>query len=133
MNETCGNCDGNGCVDCIPLDKGHFRRVLDQAEAQVFKGKGNERHGHGEMFSEQPWVLITKTQGKGFLTGQAMKKLMEHKGLSSRRARIRELLGVIVYTAMAIMWEEAEPHCPYHDETGEWSPNCSHCKELRNS
>jgi hypothetical protein len=76
------------------LTKEHFNDVLRQAEAQVFEGKGSERHGLGKPFNEQPWV------------GQAEKKLMELRVFSNHEAWKREALGAIAYITMAIMHEE---------------------------
>ena len=81
-----------------------FKKAVDQ----VASGKGNERHGDGGDFMIQPWVNITKLHGRGFLTGQAQKKLEE-----AVRKRVghnydwyeRELLGAINYLAMALLAE----------------------------
>jgi len=99
------------------LDKKHFEEVLSDVCAQVFEGKGEERHGHGQDLEHQPWKLITDNVGTGFVVGQAMKKLMELKTFSSSSvdeklspkeyaAWRREALGVVVYTTMAIMYRD---------------------------
>jgi hypothetical protein len=99
------------------LDKKHFEKILEEACGQVFKGKGEERHGHGKNLEDQPWKLITDNVGTGFVIGQAMKKLMELKTFSSSAideildekdylAWRREALGAIVYTVMAIMYRD---------------------------
>ena len=51
--------------------------IFKKAVEQVASGKGNERHGDGGDFMIQPWVNITRLHGRGFLTGQAQKKLEE--------------------------------------------------------
>lgn len=87
-----------------PLDK-IFKKAVDQ----VATGKGNERHGDDSDFMIQPWVNITKLHGRGFLTGQAHKKLEE-----AVRNRVghnydwyeREILGAINYLAMSLLAEE---------------------------
>lgn len=80
--------------------------VLQEALAQVSSGKGEERHGNGMGFFDQPWVSLARTHGNGFLTGQATKKLMESVGLPTEERRTRERLGVIVYTAMSILHDK---------------------------
>lgn len=99
------------------LDKEHFEKVLKDAFDQVFSGKGEERHGHGNALEAQPWRVITDNVGTGFVIGQAMKKLLELKTFSSSSvdeklsaknylAWRREAIGVIVYTVMAIMYRD---------------------------
>lgn len=99
------------------LDESHFSQVLQRAYDQVFNGKGQERHGHGLSIEQQPWKTITDNVGTGFVLGQAMKKLMELKTFTPKDdtieeankahyAWVREALGAIVYTAMAIMYKE---------------------------
>jgi hypothetical protein len=91
------------------LDPGldEFRDVLDAAHEQVSEGKGQERHGQGARFKDQPWRTIERAC-RGFLAGQAAKKAMEAEamreqpGYSGARYE-REMLGVIVYAAMAVM------------------------------
>ena len=81
-----------------------LRRVLDMAFEQASSGKGKERHAKGEPFEEQTIMQIIKAHGVGFATGQGEKKLREHHGLSTDDAKIHELLGVINYTAAAILY-----------------------------
>lgn len=47
------------------LSPEHFDRVLEQVKDQAFKGKGENRHGRGQPFSEQPWKVITDNLGDG--------------------------------------------------------------------
>jgi hypothetical protein len=112
------------------LDKEHFEQVLGDACSQVFEGKGEERHGHGGKFENQPWKLITDNVGTGFVVGQAMKKLMELKTFSSSSideklrpkeyaAWRREALGAIVYVAMAIMYRDKLNNNRQDQETAE--------------
>lgn len=99
------------------LSKEHFEYVLGEVMSQVFEGKGDERHGHGDSFEQQPWKLITDNVGTGFVIGQAMKKLMELKTFSNSiegklddrayQAWKREALGAIVYIVMSIMYRDA--------------------------
>ena len=79
-----------------------LRDVLDQAFAQVTHGKGDERHGHGRDFVEHPWVALRDLYGENFLFGQAAKKMAE-AGDKEGEEFEREVLGAIVYAAMAIV------------------------------
>lgn len=75
-------------------------RVIDQ----VTSGKGT-RHGGGETaFMLQPWRALARVHGRGFLTGQAEKKLQEavSRGLTGEEFE-REVLGAIAYIGMAIL------------------------------
>ena len=101
----------------------HFEDVLNKAYDQVAVGKGKQRHGNAKAFADQPWKLIADTVGPEFLTGQAVKKLMElstHKINETtaieqsrdkeadicRQKWMTDALGAIVYTVMAIMYKE---------------------------
>ena len=99
------------------LNKDHFVKVLDDILHQVFEGKGDERHGHGNPFENQPWKLITDNVGTGFVIGQSLKKLMELKAFSSSnvdekldtvayKAWRREAIGAVVYIIMGIMYRD---------------------------
>src|SRR5574343_870167 len=82
-----------------PLDA-----AFDDAIEQVTRGKGEQRHGKGAQFWQQPWTHYAETHGIGFLTGQAAKKLDEAQGFLNDQPRWeREMLGVIVYAGMAIL------------------------------
>jgi len=72
-------------------------------------GKG-ERHGGVEVdFMEQPWRHYAKMHGRGFLTGQAAKKLEEAASIKYGEEFRREVLGAIVYAGMALIWEDENP------------------------
>ena len=80
--------------------------ILAEALAQAAEGKGAERHGNGASFVDQPMQLITQMVGLGFPLGQICKKAQEAHGMASRGERDaarRELLGVIVYAAGAVL------------------------------
>ena len=80
-------------------------RILKMAYGQASTGKGKERHANGRKFDDQPIMTIAKDHGLGYQTGQAEKKLKEAHTLlklKGKDAAIRELLGVINYTAAAI-------------------------------
>lgn len=69
-------------------------------------GKG-ERHGGVTIdFMTQPWLHYAKMHGRGFLTGQAAKKLEEASSLHTGEAFRREVLGAIVYAGMALIYED---------------------------
>ena len=91
------------------LSKEHFKQVLNEIMDQVFEGKGEERHGHGASFEDQPWVEITKNVGIGFPVGQALKKLMELRSFENNlSAWEREAYGTGVYVVMSIMFKQYE-------------------------
>lgn len=84
--------------------------VLSAAYLQCAMGKGRERHGGAIPLYEQPWLQIARASGPGFLTGQATKKIMEAAKMRAssryeRGAYERELLGAMVYSAFAILFE----------------------------
>lgn len=82
--------------------------IFEKAVEQATKGKGDERHGNGKDFMKQPWVDLAKIHGTGFLTGQAHKKLMEAVSNREETSYLwyeRELLGAMVYLAMALLYE----------------------------
>lgn len=73
---------------------------------QVMHGKG-ERHGGAKTpFLTQPWAHYAELHGRGFLTGQAAKKLEEAASKKEGEAFAAEMRGAIVYAAMAIIFEE---------------------------
>jgi hypothetical protein len=82
--------------------------VLLAAINQAMYGKG-ERHGGAiTPFNEQPWAHYAKMHGRGFLTGQATKKLEEAASTRSGEAFEQEVLGAIVYCGMALLKERGE-------------------------
>ena len=83
-----------------------LQSVFSRAIRQCAEGKGEERHGAGRPFFDQPWKHIADAHGRGYLTGQASKKLEESSRLATQEAWIKELLGVINYAAMAILYRE---------------------------
>lgn len=72
---------------------------------QVMRGKGTRHGGEAVPFLEQPWAHYAKLHGRGFLTGQAAKKLEEAASKRDGKAFEEEVLGAIVYAAMAILKE----------------------------
>jgi hypothetical protein len=83
-----------------------LQAVFDSAIQQATKGKGERHGGDSVPFMEQPWVHYAKMHGRGFLTGQAAKKLEEAASTRTGEAFKQEALGAIVYMAMAILHEE---------------------------
>lgn len=77
--------------------------VLRDALNQAQVGKGEERHGNGLSFMEQPILTITRAVGLGFPLGQAMKKIQECQRMDADAAK-RELLGAINYLAAAVLF-----------------------------
>lgn len=86
-----------------PLQRAHpLEAIFKDAVDQARKGKGDARHGRGQDFMSQTWLQTANAHGAAFLTGQAEKKARESLGLEYPQART-ELLGALVYTAMAII------------------------------
>lgn len=78
---------------------------LMDAIQQAMYGKG-ERHGGATVpFLEQPIFHYAKMHGRGFLTGQAAKKLEEAAHQREGQKFVDEVLGAIVYAAAAIIRE----------------------------
>lgn len=86
--------------------------VFIAAIEQCLNGKG-QRHGGGKTpFLDQPWRHYAKLHGRGFLTGQAAKKLEEAASTRNGEAFETEMLGAIVFAGMAVLFErETEKNC----------------------
>lgn len=81
-----------------------YRPLMDAIQ-QAMYGKG-ERHGGATVpFLEQPIFHYAKMHGRGFLTGQAAKKLEEAAHQREGQKFVDEVLGAIVYAAAAIIDE----------------------------
>jgi hypothetical protein len=76
--------------------------ILIGAIMQAMYGKGERHGGAATPFLEQPWNHYATMHGRGFLTGQAAKKLEEAAHQREGIAFEQEMLGAIVYAAMAI-------------------------------
>lgn len=82
--------------------------VFTKAIHQAMYGKG-ERHGGAKTpFLEQPWRHYAKLHGRGFLTGQAAKKLEEAASTREGTSFEDELLGAMVYLGMSIINDRME-------------------------
>lgn len=79
--------------------------VMCEVIAQCMFGKGVRHGGAATDFLEQPWRHYAKMHGRGFLTGQAAKKLEEAASTRSGTAFENEVFGAIVYAGMAILME----------------------------
>jgi hypothetical protein len=82
--------------------------VFIAAIQQAMHGKGTRHGGAVTPFHDQPWAHYAKLHGRGFLTGQAAKKLEE---AASKREGVvfdAEVLGAIVYCGMAVLHERAK-------------------------
>lgn len=80
--------------------------IYVQAITQAMYGKGQRHGGAATPFLEQPWNHYAKMHGRGFLTGQAAKKLEEAASTRSGDAFMTEVFGAIVYMGMAIIHEK---------------------------
>jgi hypothetical protein len=95
--------------DVMALIEAHpLYSVVIDAIRQAALGKGERHGGSATPFLEQQWRLLAKHHGVGFLTGQAAKKLNEaalaFNAGGARDAFEREVLGAIVYSAMAVLY-----------------------------
>lgn len=88
------------------IDNHPLYPVLMAAIDQAMHGKGERHGGNTTPFLEQPWVHYYNIHGRGFLTGQAAKKLEEAASKREGEAFVQEMLGAIVYAAMAILKEK---------------------------
>ena len=91
----------------IEGDPHPLQAVFDRCVEQAASGKGEERHGKGREFYDQPWVELTRGFGIGGPLFQASKKLREALGMYERGdlgAFEREVLGAINYAAMAVLF-----------------------------
>ena len=79
--------------------------VFVAAIEQAMFGKGQRHGGNVTPFNDQPWVHYAKMHGRGFLTGQAAKKLEEAAATRAGEAFETEIFGAMVYLGMAILKE----------------------------
>lgn len=79
--------------------------ILLKAIEQAAYGKGERHGGATKPFTDQPWVHYSRMHGRGFLTGQAAKKLEEAASTRVGESFEAEVLGAIVYCGMAILAE----------------------------
>lgn len=85
-----------------------YRATLLRAYNMVASGKGQERHGAGRAWNDQPIMTLGRTHGVGFPLGQAAKKIEESTRMDDEPA-VREILGAIGYLCAAVqLIEEGE-------------------------
>jgi hypothetical protein len=94
--------------DCPSWEDHPLYSVLIGAIQQAMYGKGERHGGNTTPFLTQPWVHYANMHGRGFLTGQAAKKLEEAASKREGEAFVNEVLGAIVYCGMAILHEREE-------------------------
>lgn len=88
------------------LTEDHFKEILAQAHARAYLEKGR-RHQLEEHEGDQAMWSILRLSGIEFATGQMHKKLHEYvKAYRSAgpNASNAEILDVIVYATMLLMW-----------------------------
>ena len=77
-------------------------RIFQLCIDQIQKGKGMERHGTQEKFTNQvTWKIITEC--KGFAKGQMLKKALESCRFNDIDAEIKEMIGAVNYGIFEIM------------------------------
>lgn len=79
--------------------------VFCAAIEQAMNGKGKRHGGASVPFLEQPLFHYAKMHGRGFLTGQAAKKLEEAASTRQGDAFDIEVLGALVYAGAAALDE----------------------------
>lgn len=79
--------------------------VFCAAIEQAMNGKGKRHGGASIPFLDQPLFHYAKMHGRGFLTGQAAKKLEEAASTRHGDAFEVEVLGSMVYSGSAILSE----------------------------
>lgn len=100
------------CTTRAPLDPELTEHplfpVLCAAITQAIHGKGKRHGGGATPFLDQPIFHYARMHGRGFLTGQAAKKLEEAASTREGDAFEAEVLGAIVYAAAAILRERGQ-------------------------
>ena len=97
----------------VPLTPDAVKRhplypVFMAAIEQAMYGKGERHGGAVTPFLEQPWAHYAKMHGRGFLTGQAAKKLEEAASTREGEGFRTEVYGALVYAGMSILKENGE-------------------------
>ena len=82
--------------------------VFEAAIEQAMFGKGERHGGNVTPFLAQPWAHYGRMHGRGFLTGQAAKKLEEAASTREGEAFESEVFGAMVYLGMAILHERGQ-------------------------
>lgn len=92
--------------------------VFDGAVRQAMFGKGVRHGGAVTPFLDQPWAHYARMHGRGFLTGQAAKKLEEAASTRHGEAFLTEMRGALVYIGMAILHEEQKMRSDAENQRG---------------
>ena len=88
--------------DYLPL----LRTFLGALEQAAY-GKGRERHANDLPFTEQPILTMARMlDSDAGLAQQVIKKTVEARSLPTKKARVNELRGTLVYAAAMILFEE---------------------------
>lgn len=88
--------------DYLPL----LRTFLGALEQAAY-GKGRERHANDLPFVEQPILTMARMlDSDAGLAQQVIKKTVEARSLPTKKARVNELRGTLVYAAAMILFEE---------------------------
>jgi hypothetical protein len=82
--------------------------VLVAALSQAMYGKGQRHGGASKPWLEQPIFHYAEMHGRGFVTGQAAKKLEEAASTRDGEPFVTEVLGAIVYSCAAVIYEKAQ-------------------------
>lgn len=80
-------------------------QVFCAAIEQAMNGKGKRHGGASIPFLDQPLFHYARMHGRGFLTGQAAKKLEEAASTRQGDAFDTEVLGALVYAGAAALDE----------------------------
>lgn len=100
--------DGRWLLDAARPEDHPLYPVFMAAIDQAMYGKGERHGGAATSFLKQPWVHYVRMHGRGFATGQAAKKLEEAAATRQGVTFEQEVLGAIVYAAMAILKERGD-------------------------
>lgn len=82
--------------------------IFEAAILQAMYGKGTRHGGNVTPFLDQPWVHYAKLHGRGFLTGQASKKLEEAASTRTGESFETEVFGSMVYAGMSVLKDRGE-------------------------
>lgn len=107
--------------------------ILKEAYEQAAVGKGRERHGNGLPFDEQPMQTISQLlDSENGMAFQAIKKMQEGIRLPTTDAKVRELLGTIVYTAGIILYlRRKDEGAQVHAVPSNWPSVEEHVQEIQ--
>ncbi|MFA0814033.1 hypothetical protein [Microbulbifer epialgicus] len=98
---------GGGEIKQIPRGQsGECLRVVPSTAGTTPRGRGEEWHGTGQSFGNQPMQRVSQLLDiDGGMAFQAIKKIHESRRLSNFKRCVAELLGAINYIAGMIIYE----------------------------